>query len=330
MIGADDISLLTAGFRRALAAEDPDAVDKALDEVGWREALAEEGATVMPIVFTEKGLAGASATVIDDLLLMTLGLEPGADAGVVQPEPGRRTPPGRISGGRLSVAGTATARLLRGATAVVAATSDGGAEQVVTAQAADLTIRPVAGIDLAFGLVTVTADAIAFETAGAATAPWSLATAVAQLALGFELLGASRAMLALAREHALARTQFGRPIASFQAVRHRLADALVAVEGTAAAVSAAWEAGDWTTGGDRGQDQLAAIAKAVAGRNARTVARHCQQVLAGIGFTAEHRFHRYFRRVLLLDELFGSSRELTHDLGRELLVTRQLPAPIPL
>ena len=63
---------------------------------------------------------------------------------------------------------------------------------------------------------------------------------------------------------------------------------------------------------------------------ALTAARHCQQVLAGIGFTAEHPFHRYYRRILLLDQLFGSAHGLTRDFGEELLQSRQLPALLPL
>ena len=72
------------------------------------------------------------------------------------------------------------------------------------------------------------------------------------------------------------------------------------------------------------------MAKATAGRSARTAARHCQQVLAGIGFTTEHRLHLYVRRVLLLDELFGASRVLTEALGDQLLQTRELPPLLPL
>ncbi len=128
-------------------------------------------------------------------------------------------------------------------------------------------------------------------------------------------------MLDLARDHSLERIQFGRPIATFQAVRHRLADTLVAIETADAVLAAAWE--------DQ-SPQTAAMAKALAGRGARTAARHCQQVLAGIGFTTEHPLHRSIRRVLVLDELFGSARELTKTLGNELLASRQLPAQLPL
>ena len=115
------------------------------------------------------------------------------------------------------------------------------------------------------------------------------------------------------------RIQFGQPIASFQAVRHRLAETLVAVEAADAALGSAW---------DEGSPASAARAKALAGRSARTATRHGQQVLAGIGFTTEHDFHHYVRRVLVLDQLFGTARALTRELGRQLLATRRLP-PLP-
>jgi alkylation response protein AidB-like acyl-CoA dehydrogenase len=144
---------------------------------------------------------------------------------------------------------------------------------------------------------------------------------VGRLALAHELVGASRAMLDLARIHALERVQFGRPIAGFQAVRHRLAEALVAVEAADAAVAAGWDAAT---------PPAAALAKAIAGRSARTVARHAQQVLAGIGFTTEHPLHTYVRRVLVLDRLLGDSRRLTQRLGEDVLRTRRLPPILPL
>jgi hypothetical protein len=135
----------------------------------------------------------------------------------------------------------------------------------------------------------------------------------ARAALGWWLVGSSRAMLALARRHALDRSQFGRPIASFQAVRHRLADTLVAIDGAEATLSAC-------------DDDLGALlAKAAAGQAGLTAARHCQQVLGGIGFTAEHELHRHVKRVLTLDGLLGSSRELTREAGRVVRVGRSAP-----
>ncbi|OBK24460.1 acyl-CoA dehydrogenase [Mycobacterium asiaticum] len=133
-----------------------------------------------------------------------------------------------------------------------------------------------------------------------------VAVDAARQALGWWLVGTSRAMLSLARQHALDRVQFGRPIASFQAVRHRLAETLVAIEGAEATLQAAT---------DQPDDLASLLAKAAAGQAALTTARHCQQVLGGIGFTAEHELHRHVKRALVLDGLFGSARELTCEAG---------------
>ncbi|MEU9450451.1 acyl-CoA dehydrogenase family protein [Streptomyces sp. NPDC048277] len=135
--------------------------------------------------------------------------------------------------------------------------------------------------------------------------------AAGRRALGWWLLGTGRAMLALAREHVLDRQQFGRPLASFQALRHRLAETFVALEGAEAALAAATD------------DTGSLLAKAAAGRAALTAARHCQQALGGIGFTAEHALHRHVKRALVLDGLLGSTRELTREAGALLLLERR-------
>ena len=118
----------------------------------------------------------------------------------------------------------------------------------------------------------------------------------------------------------LDRVQFGRPIASFQAVRHRLAETLVAIEGAEATLGLP---------GDDDPDLTALLAKAAAGKAALTAAKHCQQVLGGIGFTAEHDLHHHVKRALVLDGLLGSSRELTRR-GRSGPAGPRLgPAPRP-
>lgn len=138
------------------------------------------------------------------------------------------------------------------------------------------------------------------------------ALGVGRLALGWWLAGTSRAMLSLARQHAVDRVQFGRRISSFQAIRHRLAETLVAIEGAEATLDAASAQPD-------DPDGLAcALAKAAAGQAALTSARHCQQVLGGVGFTAEHRLHHHVKRALMLDGLLGSARELTRQAGATL------------
>ena len=137
--------------------------------------------------------------------------------------------------------------------------------------------------------------------------------AAGRRALGWWLVGTSRAMLTLARQHALDRVQFGRPVASFQAVRHRLAETLIAIEGAEATLGAATD------------DFGSLLAKAAAGQAALTAAKHCQQVLGGIGFTAEHELHQHVKRALLLDGLLGSARELTREAGARLRAEGSAP-----
>jgi hypothetical protein len=142
--------------------------------------------------------------------------------------------------------------------------------------------------------------------------------AAGRRALGWWLTGTGRAMLSLARSHALDRIQFGRPLASFQAVRHRLAETLVALDGAEATLLAARD------------DLSCLLAKAAAGHAALTAARHCQQVLGGLGFTAEHGLHRHVRRALVLDGLLGSSGELTREVGVLLRKERSAPRLVQL
>jgi len=143
-----------------------------------------------------------------------------------------------------------------------------------------------------------------------------LRLAEARRALAWWLVGSARAMLSLARQHALDRVQFGKPIASFQAVRHRLAETLVAIEGAEATLGLP---------GEDNPDLTALLAKAAAGKAALTAAKHCQQVLGGIGFTEEHDLGHHVKRVLVLDGLLGSSRELTRKAGAGLRARGSAP-----
>jgi alkylation response protein AidB-like acyl-CoA dehydrogenase len=95
----------------------------------------------------------------------------------------------------------------------------------------------------------------------------------------------------------------------------------VALEAAAALLDAAWEDLSPVT---------AAMAKAFAGRSVRTVGRHCQQVLAGIGFTTEHPLHRSVRRSIVLDQLLGAGSRLTRSLGTDVLSSLTLPPAFPL
>ena len=113
------------------------------------------------------------------------------------------------------------------------------------------------------------------------------------VALACEQVGVAERALDMARDYALLRTQFGRPIGSFQAIKHKLADVLLEVE---AARSAAWY-GLWAA--DAQPDQLpvvASIAQATCSAAAYLATAENMQVHGGIGYTWEHPAHLYFRR----------------------------------
>lgn len=300
----DDLDMFARSVEHAMSSA---SVDVALDQLGWREALEDDARAAVSVLFDAQGRANVRSSALSWLLSHALGV----DGSVVLPALSDWGPPGSLTGDRVEVRGLA----LSTDAAVVVAPRNG---KEVALVASGLETRAVEGIDPRFEIVEVAGSATATETG---PVDWLAAVALAQRAVGHELVGASRRMLELAREHALEREQFGRTISMFQAVRHRLAETYIAIETADAALDGAWL--DPTP-------VMSAMAKATAGRSARTAARHCQQVLAGIGFTTEHDLHHYIRRVFLLDELFGASRTLTRELGTDLLKTRQLPPLLPL
>jgi alkylation response protein AidB-like acyl-CoA dehydrogenase len=317
MIAGAERELLAQVLTRATAAATGPALDEVLRDIAWHEALTDDAPTAISLLFELQGRFGVASSALDAVLANAIGGDASTDVAVVLPPIGRTSAPGRSTADGIEIHGLGTLATPHASVALVAC------DDTYMAVATDeLTLRPISGLDPALGLVDVTATSVrAADLPGASSGAWPVAVGVGQLAIAHELIGASRAMLQLARDHAVERVQFGQPISNFQAVRHRLADAFVAVESANAATEAAWE---------DGSTLASAAAKAIAGRNAQVVARHAQQVLAGIGFTAEHPLHRYVRRVLVLDGILGDARSLTRSMGADLLRTRHIPPLVPL
>jgi alkylation response protein AidB-like acyl-CoA dehydrogenase len=138
---------------------------------------------------------------------------------------------------------------------------------------------------------------------------------VAAVAYAAELLGIGAASLELAVAYAKDREQFGRPIGSFQAVKHRCADMLVDVEGMRSAVYyAAW----CLAANDRDRSVAASTAKTWCSDAARRVTESCLQVHGGIGFTWESDVHLYLKRAQLDAISFGDATFHRERLGRML------------
>jgi len=119
-----------------------------------------------------------------------------------------------------------------------------------------------------------------------------------------EMLGGASHVLDLAVDYAKERVQFGRPIGSFQAVKHRCADMLVDVEGMRSSVY--WAA--WCIGADDGDASVAAsTAKIWCSDASKRVMASALQVHGGIGFTWEHDLHFFMKRAQLDQVSFGDA-----------------------
>ena len=126
----------------------------------------------------------------------------------------------------------------------------------------------------------------------------------AAVALACEMVGGARALLESAVEYAKLRMQFGRPIGSFQAIKHRCADLLLEVElaNSAACYAAAALAED-----DPEVPALASLAKACASDAYMRTAAECIQIHGGIGFTWDHDTHLWFKRAKSSEVLLGDA-----------------------
>lgn len=118
-----------------------------------------------------------------------------------------------------------------------------------------------------------------------------------------EMLGGASRVMDMAVEHAKERVQFGRPIGSFQAVKHRCADMLVDVEGMRSTVY--WAA--WCIGADDDASVAASTAKVWCSDASKRVMASALQVHGGIGFTWEHDLHLFLKRAQLDQLTFGDA-----------------------
>ncbi|MCH7867958.1 MAG: acyl-CoA/acyl-ACP dehydrogenase [Myxococcales bacterium] len=138
---------------------------------------------------------------------------------------------------------------------------------------------------------------------------------LAAIALAAEQVGGAQRCLDLAVAYAKEREQFGRPIASFQAIKHKCADMMVKVE---SARSAAYYAGCAVAEGNEAElDTVAPLAKAYCSDAYFQVAADCIQIHGGVGFTSEYDVHLYFKRAKSSESLLGDA-----TFHRELLAQR--------
>ena len=181
------------------------------------------------------------------------------------------------------------------ALAVAARTPDGGSI-VAVVPAADVTVEPVEPIDRTRSFTTVRIEGVVTDTA----APiYEAIRDHASLLYAADAAGVASEALARTVVHAKDRVQFGKPIGSFQAVKHRCADMHLLVHGALAAVRRAAESTD---------ARAVSVAKSYAGDAAARVTADAIQLHGGIGYTWEHDCHLFLKRARLDQALGGDSR----------------------
>jgi alkylation response protein AidB-like acyl-CoA dehydrogenase len=126
---------------------------------------------------------------------------------------------------------------------------------------------------------------------------------LATVALCAEQVGGAQRCLDLSVAYAKQRQQFGRPIGSFQAIKHKCANMLLAVE---SARSAAYYAGWAASAGEPELSALVALAKAYGSETYFRCAAEAIQIHGGVGFTWEYDPHLYFKRARASESLLGT------------------------
>jgi alkylation response protein AidB-like acyl-CoA dehydrogenase len=193
---------------------------------------------------------------------------------------------------------------------LVSARTPGGITQFLVARdAPGVSVEPLRGLDLArrfcrvrFAAVDVPSAAVVGDVDQAAEAVEAeLALAVALQCC--ETVGATDRAYEMTLSYVKDRKAFGRPIGSFQALKHRLADMLLWLESAKAAAVAAVQAVQFDTDASR----AASVAKAYIADRCPVILRECLQMHGGIGYTWEHDLHLYLRRVESNAAIYGTA-----------------------
>ena len=219
----------------------------------------------------------------------------------------------RLDGTKMYVLDGHTADLL----VVAARTGSGVSLFTVEADAAGLTRTPLSTMDQTRKQAKLTFDGVEAALLGAEGGGWPVLERVldlAAVALAAEQVGGAQMCLDMAVEYAKVRVQFGRPIGSFQAIKHKCADMLLQVE---SAKSAAYYAGWCAAEMNDELPQVASMAKSYCSEAYFHAAAENIQIHGGIGFTWEHPAHLYFKRAKSSELLFGDP-----TYHRELLAQR--------
>jgi len=214
----------------------------------------------------------------------------------------------RVAGGRLSGVKLPVSDGMAADLAIVAAQGDAGLGlYLVALDGPGVARRPIKAVDPSRKQAEIRFDGASAEPLGAPGRGWALLSAMrdrAAVLVAFEQIGGAQAALEMARDYALGRYAFGRPIGSFQAIKHMLADMYVALE---LARSNAYY-GAWALATDAPQLPLAAASARVAAIQAyKLCSSNNIQAHGGMGFTWEFDCHLHYRRARYLASVIGAT-----------------------
>lgn len=190
---------------------------------------------------------------------------------------------------------------------VTARTGDGLTQFLVPAGTAGVSLAPLVSLDLTRRFAQVRfdgADVPAEAVVGAVDGAEEVVGCQLELALALqcaETVGALDRLFEITLQYVKDRKAFGRPIGSFQALKHRLADMLLWLETSKAAAVAAVEAVQFASDAA----EVVSVAKSYIGDRGPAIVRDCLQLHGGIGYTWEHDLHLYLRRVESNAALYG-------------------------
>jgi alkylation response protein AidB-like acyl-CoA dehydrogenase len=195
---------------------------------------------------------------------------------------------------------------------------DGITQVLLATSAAGVSIEPLRTADLTRRFGAVTFDDVLLSEDAVVGVPGEASTDVelqfhrALAILNAEAVGAMQAAFDMTVEWAFDRYAFGRPLASYQALKHRFADMLTWVEASHAIGDAACCA---TAEGSPDAAELTSAAKAFIGQYGAEVLQDCVQMHGGIGVTFEHDLHLFLRRFTVNRALAGTPAEHRQRIG---------------
>ena len=218
-------------------------------------------------------------------------------------EPALRYADGRVQGTVGGVADASRADFF----VLLATAGDGTAVAAVVPPGDGITSTPAEAVDPSRPVAQLSVD-VAPETVLPVVVPNALALPLTAAAA--DMVGLADRVLEVAVDHAKTREQFGKPIGSFQGIKHRLADCYVAIERARGLVYAATMLLTDPDAAVHETWRAALLAKAAAGEAATDTARAGVQVHGALGMTWEHDMHLYLRRAWQSATVLGDSRTL--------------------